>query len=247
MRKLTPVIILIVGILIGGAVIYTYASKCPEELPEPPSNEEIFSPQEAAKKVIDFVNQNLLRGSATASLIEVLEENELLYKVRFDIEEQEIESYVTRDGKFFFPEGINLTEVKPPPKEKGQTIGNFSVSEEEICKENGKPIIYFFGSEGCGFCKWEHPVMEKVAAEFKGEISFHNNMDSGADSEVLQKYSTGGIPTLVFGCRYYRVGAGSSYGEEKETDYLTALICKLTGNKPAGVCSPIQDLIDQIE
>ncbi len=54
--------------------------------------------------------------------------------------------------------------------------------------------------------------------------------------EVFQKYSTGGIPTLVLGCQYYRVGSGETAGEEQEIKDLTGLICKLTNNQPAEIC-----------
>jgi thiol-disulfide isomerase/thioredoxin len=114
--------------------------------------------------------------------------------------------------------------------------------------EDGKPIIYFFGSDGCGYCKWEHPVIANVTAKFEGFISFHDNIDSTADGDIFAKYSDGHIPTLVLGCKYYRVGAGANMGEEQETKVLTALICDLTGNKPVDVCTApeIVDLINKI-
>ena len=240
MKNTLPIAIIIAGILIAGTIFYVNYSGTEEAISE------ILSPQDAAEKAINFINQNLLGGGTAASLIEVSEEMGL-YKIKFDIEGQEIESYLTRDGKLLFPDAINLIEETEKPIEPtGTTIGNFLVSGDEICKENGKPIIYFFGSEGCGYCKWEHPIMEAVAARFEGYIAFHNNMDSDADKDVFQKYSTGGIPTLVFGCKYSRVGAGQSAGEEKEKEALTALICKLTNGQPADVCSQVQDLINEI-
>ncbi len=241
-KKLIPVAIIIAGVLIAGAIYYVNK---PGEVVE-----EVLTSQEAAEKAINFINQNLLGGAATASLIEVSEEIGL-YKIKFDIDGREIESYLTRDGKFLFPEAIDLTQEIEEPTESteptGVTIGNFSVSGDEVCKENGKPIIYFFGSQGCGYCNWEHPVMEAVALRFEEYIAFHNNMDSDADKDIFSKYSTGGIPTLVFGCKYSRVGAGTQSGEELEAKNLTALICKLTDGQPADVCSRVQDLIDQIE
>jgi len=71
-------------------------------------------------------------------------------------------------------------------------------------------------------------------------------MDSQADMDVFRKYSTGGIPTLVLGCKYYRVGSGERAGEEMESKVLTALICKLTENKLVDICNEVQDLISQI-
>ncbi len=241
--KLIPVAIIIVGILIAGAIYYESGTKCPGLRGE---EGEIISSQEAEEKVIGFINQNILRGRGTASSVETVEDNGL-YKVKFAVGEQEIESYLTLDGRLFFPEAINLTEVQPAAVEKEPTIGNFSVNEEEVCLEDGKPIVYFFGSESCPYCQWEHPIVEGVAGKFSEYIAFHNNMDTQDDMDIFQKYSTGGIPTLVFGCKYSRVGAGQQAGEEGETQALTALICKLTDSKPADVCDEVQDLINQIE
>ncbi|MBZ9577889.1 thioredoxin family protein [Patescibacteria group bacterium] len=239
-KNLLAIAIIIAGVLIAGAIVYTNYSKSSEE-------GEVLSSQEAGEKMVNFISDNILQGEAAISLIETLEENGL-YKVKFEVEGEEVEWRITKDGELIFPQVIDLAEFELPAEETGQTIGNFSVSNDEVCKENGKPIVYFFGSEECSYCKWEHPVMEEVAAKFEGEIAFHNNMDSEADMDVFSKYSTGGgIPTLVLGCKYYRVGAGTQSGEEKETEYLTALICKLTENKPADVCSSVQDLINEIK
>jgi len=64
--------------------------------------------QEIAEKVVEFINQNMLPEGISASLLEVIEENGL-YKIRIKIDENEYTSYVTKDGKLFFPQGIDLT------------------------------------------------------------------------------------------------------------------------------------------
>lgn len=141
-------------------------------------------------------------------------------------------------------------QVEPSPAVAGEqqpkeqlptTIGNFLVTKEEICKEDGKPIIYYFGASFCPHCKWEKPVVEKVMKKFGNFVSFHNNMDKQeADKEIWGKYSQvnegGYIPFLVFGCKYARVGSGEDAGEVEEEKNLTALICKLTEEKPEKVC-----------
>lgn len=248
MKKLIPIpipiAIIIVGVLIAGAV---YLKSSPEDAGVSDS-EQILTSREVGEKVINFINQNILQGQALASLITTGEEKEL-YTIKFEVQGNEINSYATRDGRLLFLEGIELTEKNGELSESADyTIGGFLVSNEEVCEENGKPIIYFFGSETCPYCTWEHPIMEEVAAKFGDNISFHNNMDSQDDREIFNKYSaSGGIPTLVLGCKYYRVGAGTQAGEELEAEYLTALICKLTGNQPDNVCSQVQDLINQIK
>jgi len=246
LKTFTFPILIVIAILIIALVAYFNQPGKGQDI-------QVLSSQEVSDKVIDFINKEILQGKSTASLIEAVESSGL-YKIKFKLEgqENEIDVYASLDGELFFPEAIELAEVEEEPKEsekpvqKGTTVGNFIVNDEEVCHENGKPIIYFFGSERCGYCKWEHPIVEKVALKFGDEISFHNNMDTDADQDILSKYSTGGIPTMVFGCRYSRVGAGQSAGEEGEEKNLTALICKLTDNKPADVCSQVQDLVNQI-
>ena len=205
--------------------------------------------EEVAERTVEYINENLLQEGATLSLVDVIEESGV-YKMTFKIGEEEFPSYVTLDGKLLFPQVIDL-EMKPivqeEPQEKKEeeaTIGNFLVSADEICKENEKPLVYFFGSEGCSYCQWEHPVIKEVAEGFKDYISFHDNMDSEADFETFQKYSTGGIPTLVLGCKYYREGSGE--GKEEEKKILTALICKLIESQPTDICDSVLDLINQI-
>lgn len=244
-KILIPIAIVAAGLLISGGIIYVNQKK-----PEKPVSG-FINAQEASSKAIEYIDQNILKGKFSASLENVTEESGL-YKLKIKVGGQEFYSYVTKDGKILFlEEGIDLSQ-KPALENKELTetegtIGNFTLNQEEICKENGKPIIYFFGSQSCPHCRWEHPVFEKVALKFKDYIVFHNNMDSTADMEVFQKYSNGAIPTLVLGCKYSRVGSGENMGEEKETKVLTALICKLTQNQPSDVCNSVQDLINQVK
>ncbi len=120
------------------------------------------------------------------------------------------------------------------------TVGDFLVLDEEICTEDGKPIVYYFGSSSCPHCIWEHPVIQAVAAEFGDQISFHDLMDKQEEMEIFQKYldiNGGGIPFIVLGCKYARVGSGERAGEEAEKQALTELICELTGNQPPEACA----------
>jgi thiol-disulfide isomerase/thioredoxin len=150
-----------------------------------------------------------------------------------------------------------IAQATPTPQQEGavlgelaSTIGSFSVTKEETCQEEGKPLVYFFGSPSCPHCTWEHPIFEEVVKKFEGLIALHNNMDTENDMEVFQRYSQinqNGIPFIVLGCRYVRVGSGENLGEEEETKALTALICKLTEGKPEKICEGVTDLIEQVE
>ncbi len=196
-----------------------------------------LSSQDASQKAINYINTILEQRGMASSLVSSVEESGL-YKFHFKINEQEYDSYISKDGKILFENGIDISAPQPEI-----TIGNFSDNKGEICSENGKPIVYFFGSNQCPHCLWEHPVAEKVLKNFEGMISFHNNMDSEQDMDVFSKYSSGGIPTIVLGCRYFRSGSGEQVGEDEESKVLTALICDITGNQPSDVCAPVRDML----
>ncbi len=193
-----------------------------------------ISADEAGKKALNYINN--LKGQGAATLVSISEDKEKgLYKLKLDVNSQVFESYLTLDGNTLFPDAINLgtatsntkTSSTPPA---GETVdGDFiKVANQEILKENGKPIIYFFGSTSCTHCRWEHPIIQAVVAKFGDKISFHDNMVTSAselkDKDVFQKYSQGGVPTIVLGGVYYREGAGENLGEQKETEVLTKLI-----------------------
>lgn len=207
------------------------------------------SQKDIGAKVLDYVNKSILQGRATATLVGDPEFVSAynLYKVKFSIQGQEIESYLTADGKMFFPEGINIDSAKASPTPNSATVGSFTPTTDAVLSENGKPIIYFFGSTTCPHCTWEKPVIQGVMAKFSGVVSYHENIDSEKDKDIFSKYSTGGIPTIVIAGKYYRVGSGENSGAETEAKNLTALICKVTENKPAAVCSTVADVISQIK
>ncbi len=147
------------------------------------------------------------------------------------------------------------SEVKVLGEEAGERLGlgNFDVYDEEVCKEDGKPIVYYFGRSSCPHCIWEHPVLEKAVKDFSDFISFHDDMDKldnlGKDTEVYAKYSRiyGGVPLIVMGCKYAQVGSGEQWGEEEETKNLQAVLCKLTEGRPEAVCGQVSDYIDKIQ
>jgi len=207
---------------------------------------EALTAEEAANKAIDYLNE--LGYPCILVSVKEFSGDPNLYEVTTSIQGQQIPVYVTKNGRFLFS-FIADTSQEIPQQQQAQevkTIGNFLVSDDPVCTEDGKPIIYFFGSSGCPHCNWEHPIVESVATNFEEYISFHNNMDSNEDEDVFSRYSTGGVPTIVLGCKYYRIGSGESIGEGQESKVLTALICKLTNNQPENVCTDVQDLIAQI-
>ncbi len=199
------------------------------------------SQEEVVNSTLAYINEVLLGGQVEAKLVGDIEKEGGLYKIQIDVAGEKILSYITKDGKLFFPEAIEIKteeerKAEEGAKEENSALGDFIKSGKEVCLEDGKPIVYFFGSDGCPHCSWEHPIIKEVVEKFGDVISFHNNMNSGEDRDIFSLYSDGGIPTLVIGCKYYRVGSGERAGEEQEAKDLTSLICDLTNNQPEAVC-----------
>lgn len=105
-KNLIPIAIIIAGVCIAGAVIYINQGEV-EKLP----SENLLSPQEAAEKVLEYIDQNVLKGQATASLVNVIEDSGL-YKLRIKIGEEELDLYVSKNGNLLFTQVIDLA---PPP------------------------------------------------------------------------------------------------------------------------------------
>lgn len=247
-------LIIILSLIVIGLSGFVFLGKSSSPQIGSQSDQNAVTKEKAGEIALSFINDSILQGGGKASLVGVEEENNL-YKFKLNINNQEISSYITKDGKIIFPQAIDIEEAKKETKtEQGQqvatsgsTIGDFTITKEQICKEDDKPIIYFFGSNSCPHCNWEHPIVQKVADSFGNFISFHDNMDSDKDGDVFFKYNPdGGIPTLIIGCKYYRIGSGENSGEETEVNNLTALICKMTNNQPSAVCDKVKDLISQV-
>lgn len=94
---------------------------------------------EVAQKALDFINSNILSQGITASLIDITEEGNI-YKIRVDIKGTEYQSYVSKDGKYLFPDGYDLdAEIK------GQQQSNQEISKRE------KPDVKLFVMTYCPF------------------------------------------------------------------------------------------------
>jgi len=206
-----------------------------------------FAPsKKPVNQAIEYINKYLLQGT-TAKLDKIESERTAPFqKISLDVNGQKFFSYVSVDGKYLYaeepidiskaPEGASAGP-EMASKEAVEVEGSFKeIKDVEVCKENEKPIVYFFGSTGCPHCLWEEPILKSVIQEFGDAVAYHENIDSETDIDVFSKYSSGGVPTLVIGCKYYRNGSGEGIGEVAEEEALRKVICRATGNIPSSIC-----------
>lgn len=143
-------------------------------------------------------------------------------------------------------EGIEEIENLENLKEGNQQTGKFQVKENEsVCKENGKPIIRMYSLTHCPHCQWIKEAFKEVAKKYEGKIIAHLwQLDTGDDEmtekvesevpskekEIYEKTGGVGVPTFVFGCKYYRIGnayENEENGLEKEKAQFREIIEKL--------------------
>jgi parvulin-like peptidyl-prolyl isomerase len=124
---------------------------------------------------------------------------------------------------------VNPNLAKNMTAEPG--IQTFSVRDGEICREDGKPVVRMFSTTWCPHCEWVKETFDSTVKEYadKGLIvarhwqvdteddtltSFKEDFMPLTEKAIFQDFNpNGGVPTFVFGCKYYRVGNG--YESEK--------------------------------
>mgnify|MGYP001318496978 CR=1 FL=1 len=73
---------------------------------------DVISLQEAEEQALKFVNSNLLQPPFVAT-VESSSDEGSLYKVSLSVAGQAVDSYITKDGKLFFPQGFDTTATIP--------------------------------------------------------------------------------------------------------------------------------------
>jgi len=95
-KLLVPIAILVVGLLISGTIIYFNWDKVKGR------GGEVISVQQAADKVIEYLNKNFLSLQGMSASLGSSTEESGLYKLVLKINGEEYPAYVTKDGKYLF-------------------------------------------------------------------------------------------------------------------------------------------------
>lgn len=122
-----------------------------------------ISKDAAAEKAIGFVNTNLLQAGTTAELGEVTEEAGL-YKAELTIAGQSYDSYITKDGKLFFPQAIPLEEVENTEPDQPNV--------PEVTKSD-KPVFDLFVMAQCPYGTIAEEASFPVVELFGDKIEFN--------------------------------------------------------------------------
>ncbi len=135
-----------------------------------------LTPDEAKTKAEEFINKNLVAEGTSASIIEISEYNKGLYKLKVKYNENDIESYITKDGKQFFTNAYDIDQINNEVSDE-ESDSAPTVTPENVPKAD-KPKVEVFVMSHCPYGtqieKGLVPVMETLGNKAEIEIKFVN-------------------------------------------------------------------------
>jgi len=124
-----------------------------------------ISTDEAKTKAEEFVNKFLMSNGSKATIKDITTEYGL-YKLSIDITTDVVESYITKDGKLFFPQALNIAEISSAKDTAatGDTAAN-STPAATVTKKSDKPTVELFVMSYCPYgTQIEKGILPVIAA-----------------------------------------------------------------------------------
>lgn len=113
-----------------------------------------FDKNEISVKTLDFIDSNFLNAQGLSASIVSLEEENGVYKIEFQAGENQITSFVTKDGKYLFPQALDMIpEISEIPK-------------------TNKPNVKLFAMSFCPFGTQAEQILNPLANLLKDKIDF---------------------------------------------------------------------------
>ncbi len=135
----------------------------------------------AADRSLKFINANVLAGQASASLISI-KDSSGLYKVTVKINEEDFDTYITKDGKYFFAEGYDLDRLAEEEAKKNREI-----------PKTDKPVVQLFVMAYCPYGNQAEKAIIPVAkllgdsATVEMHYVIYGNYNGGGEDYCLDK------------------------------------------------------------
>ena len=145
-------------------------------------NGEVLSVEvETSKEKIEaFINENLMPQGSSVTIKEFTEDENYkdLYKVVVDIGngQDPIDSYLTKDGKFFFPQVIDIEEMENKKREAEEQASAEKAKMVTEMEKNDKPKVEIYVMSHCPYGtqieKGMLPVLETLGDKIDFELKF---------------------------------------------------------------------------
>ena len=109
-----------------------------------------ISTDAAKAKAEEFINKFLMQSGSKATIKDITTEYGL-YKLSIDITSDVVESYLTKDGKLFFPQALNITEISAAKDTAATGDSAASTPSATVTKKSDKPVVELFVMSYCPY------------------------------------------------------------------------------------------------
>lgn len=163
-KTMTKVVLPIILVIILAIIGYTTLKK--------PTAKNL-NVDEAKNTAETFINKFLMSGGNKATVKDITEEYGL-YKLKIDIVSDVVESYITKDGKLFFPQALNIEEMNSQ-QANSTPQASTAVAPADLPKTD-KPKVELFVMSQCPYGtqieKGILPVVDLLGKKMDFQIKF---------------------------------------------------------------------------
>jgi len=133
-----------------------------------------LSEDQAKTKAETFINNNLMQAGSKATIKDITEAYGL-YKLNIDITTSVVESYMSKDGKLFFPQALDIDQLSG---EQGSAAGSATAPAATVSTKNDKPVVELFVMSYCPYGtqieKGILPVIKALGDKIDFQLKFVN-------------------------------------------------------------------------
>ncbi|MFH1661522.1 MAG: protein disulfide isomerase family protein [Candidatus Falkowbacteria bacterium] len=197
------ILVLLLAVVAGGC-----------SLTNPAIKKELISTEEAKAKTEKFITENLIQPGKQAMVKEIVEENGL-YKMVIDIGSgTDINSYLTMDGKNFFPQAMDIAEVEKQVQESAKATESQNTTAEvvEYTNDDKEKIKVFveclekknFKIYGANWCGWTKKLTIDTFGGF--DIVAPIYIECTEEEALCAEEGVSGYPTIKLNGEKYEGG-----------------------------------------
>ena len=134
----------------------------------------ILTPDQAKQETLTFINKYLMQPGQTATIKNITTEYGL-YKMNVNIVTTNVTSYLTKDGKLFFPQALNIKKI-----ESKSTVNNAKTPKNtptaSVSNKTNKPNVDLFVMSYCPYGtqieKGILPVLKTLGNKINFKLEF---------------------------------------------------------------------------
>ena len=140
-----------------------------------------LSEEKAKTKASEYIQQNLMGPDQNATITEVTATGSL-YQINLDVAGKSYDSYITKDGKYLFPQGYNLQESQEEGGDQEQNDQQTEIPQKET------PKVELFVQSFCPYGNQAEttmgPVHDLLGDKVDWEVSFIASEQNGSFSSL---------------------------------------------------------------